>query len=275
MEMGTATTGMPVMVGNGSNDSWGSNPIWALVWLAALSRNGGVLGGGEGGGVAIADAIGRISQDVSAGNLANAQQTGALQNAIFSGNASTNEAISRAAANAAACCCDARLDAANQGSMTREAINTGTFVTQGGFKDLALQNCQSFNALGAQLAACCCDTQKGILEQSNIIQRLGADLVSATQMQTMQLSQQATADTQRVIDAINAQTTAELQDKLSQCRSELSNCNQTGAIAGIATSQTAQILAGIQASMNQILTICGCSCSNGGGPPGPPNQTAV
>lgn len=278
MDMGTMGQGMPVLYGNnGGGNDMNNSPWWPLVWLAFLGRNGGGLfGGGEtgAGGVAFADAIGRVSQDVSAGNLANAQQTAALQQQACSNTQAVTESINRAAADAAACCCNTRLDAANQGALTREAINTGTFVTQGGFKDLALQNCQSFSGLQAQIAACCCDTQKGILEQSNTIQRLGADINSGIQMQTMQLSAQNSADTQRILDAINSQTVTELQDKLTQCRSELSNCNQTGAISQINGNQTAQILAGIQASMNQILTICGCSCNNGGGPPGPPGQSS-
>jgi len=274
MDMGTgiAGQGMPVLYGNGSN-GMNDSPWWPLVWLAFLGRNNGLFGGGnEAGGVAFADAIGRVSQDVSAGNLANAQQTGALQQAINSGNASVTEAINRSAADAAACCCNTRLDAANQGSMTREAINNGTFVTQGGFKDLALQNCQSFNALSAQFAACCCDIQKEILTQSNIIQQVGAGINNNIQMQTFQLNEAATRNTQTILDAINNQTIAELQDKLTTCRTELCSCQETGAISQINGNQTQQILTGLQAAVNQILTICGCSCNNGGGPPGQTSQ---
>jgi len=269
MDMGVAQTGgMPVLYGNGNNGSdFNNNPWWPLVWLGFLSRGGFGFGGGESAGAAQAD-LNLINQKLFDSALANSAQTTQLQGQLANGFSGVTEAINRSAADAAACCCDTRLDAANQGALTREVINNGTFVTQGGFKDLALQNCQSFNALSAQLAQCCCDTQKEILSQSAIIQGVGSSINNNIQAQTFQLNEAATRNTQSILDAINNQTMNELQDKLAQCRNELSNCQQTGNISTIQNVQTQQITAAITAAMNQILTLCGCSCNNQRGPQG-------
>lgn len=213
----------------------GNDMVWPLVWLAFLGGNGGLFGRNGGEAAVASSAISEINSKQFDSALANAAQTTALQ-----------ETINRTAADQAACCCNTQL------------------TTQGGFKDLALQNCQATNQITSALAACCCETQKGILEQSGIIQRIGADIGAQVQLQTMTLQNQATQDTQRIIDAINAQTQSELQDKLTECRAALSNCNQTATISQV-------VAAAAQQAAQTVITTCGCSC-NGGGPPGPPGQ---
>jgi len=239
---------LALLQNGGGGNNWSNNPFAYLIWLVALGRNG-LFGGNDAAGAATvasqADAIRGVQETVSAGNLAACQNTNAIQ-----------ASIAQSAAQAAACCCDTRLEQANQGALTRQSIDQGTFVTQGGFKDLALQNCQSFSGLSAQLAACCCENQKGLLGVENAIG-----------MQTMQLTQQATANTQAILNQLAQQNEALLRDRLAekddiiaQCRLDLSQQTQNNII-------TAQINAAVTAAVNQITTICGCSC-NGSGSPG-------
>ena len=69
--------------------------------------------------------------------------------------------------------------------------------------------------LGTQTQAGFCDVQRSISEQTHVL---------AAQMNN---------DTQRIIDVVDKHANAETQDKLTEARSALSNCQQTGNISQI------------------------------------------
>lgn len=253
---------------NGMNQ----NPWWPLVWLAFLGRGG--LFGNEAGTI-----DGAIAAKVDAN-----------KDLIMQAVSGSNDALTALATtlncdlNALKeCCCTVRNQICQDGSATRETVNNvgnlnretlnrGFADSQmgmaAGFANLNTNLCNQFNGIQSSLASldktmcmdgaatrealakCCCEAQLRTAEQ------------------TAALTAQNTNNTQRIIDAINAQTTAELQDKLSQCRSNLSNCEQTGAVAQIISNQTSQILQHLPWWLH----------GNGGaqgGPPGPPAVAGV
>lgn len=207
--------------------------VWPLVWLAFLRGNGGGLfGGGDAAGAAAvtsqADAIRGIQESVNATGLASCQNTNAIQAGIAS-----------AAADAAACCCNTRIDTLNQAGQTREAINAQGANTQMGFAlqatsladkfaGLQLQACIDTRDLQAQLAKCCCDSQLQIAQQNATMAQQHCEIMNKIDIQSR--------DNRIAI----------LEDQLGVTRGNLSNCEQTNMFASLMNSQTAAIIAAIQ-----------------------------
>lgn len=255
MTSGGIGAGELALLQGGGNNNWSNNPFAYLIWLVALGRNG-IFGGGGTEAAAVssqADAIRGVQESVNAGNLAGCQNTNAIQ-----------ASINAAAAQAAQCCCDTRLEQSNQGSLTRQTIDQGNFGLQAALKDLGLQACQNTNLLSAQLAQCCCDNRLDSLRLQNEIDKTACATQSAINMQTMQVIQNQTANTQAILDRLNQQDINLKNDQIAELNQEIDRLR-------LDNSQQAQnnaIIAALGATANnivsQITTICGCSCNGGG-----------
>jgi hypothetical protein len=90
----------------------------------------------------------------------------------------------------------------------------------------------------AAICECCCKLGVGLadvgksvevsaLNTVNAVERGNASIENTICNQTNTLLAKGTADTQRIIDAINAQTVGELEQKLADCKAQLSNATQT------------------------------------------------
>lgn len=230
--------------GEGSNGDFSNNPLMWLITLGFLG-NGSFFGNrnGENGvsAMATSDTLRGLQSDVSSAAVNTANQTNALLQANCTSTADIVNAINYSARAAAQCCCDTRVEISNQGAANREAVLHQTNAIQNGFMgmqgmidrqaaaSMAL-NCQNTNSIQAQIAACCCETQKLLLEQNSILQRQHDDLKNTVVVQSMSNRQ------------------AILEDQLAVCRTDLSNCRQDSGLIAAMQSQTAAIIAAVQAT---------------------------
>lgn len=185
-----------IMNGNGGYNNFMNNPFFYLIWLAYMG-NGGFGGFGNNAGAQAVETnakLNALSQQIS-----DNQNTNTLGGAINANHEALN----------------GLLGAVNLGfAGTNAAINNASMQTVMGQKDAA-----------AQMASCCCDIKTNILNQTNALQGQIAQLANgvaqgfsqvgyAQAQQTNILQNTANANTQRIIDQLNAQTTNDLRDKL-------------------------------------------------------------
>lgn len=229
---------MLAMNGGGMNGMW-NNPLWAIVFLAALG-NGNLFGNGNNGrgnnngtvdfvssqlGAAIAGNANAISNLATQLNCSESQIQNTLSN-VMSGmnNLATNLGMSV--------------------SDIKSAINTGNMT------------------IANQLCNCCCEMRETVtrqgyegqirtLEQTTALQNgmgqirqdiaaMGsADLLSVCQ-QTNELKNSGNANTQAILAKLDAMQTQALQDKLDAARAE--NTNLRGEIS---QGQQNQYIAGL------------------------------
>jgi len=179
--------------GGGCNN-WMNNPFMYLIWLAWMGNGNFGFGGNNAQAVETNAKLNSLSQQIS-----DNQNTNTLGAAINSNHEALN----------------GLLGAVNLGfAGTNAAINNATMQTMMGQKDAA-----------AQMASCCCDIKSNILNQTNALQGQISQLANGvqtgfanigflTQQQTNELNNNNNANTQRIIDQLNAQTTNDLRDKL-------------------------------------------------------------
>jgi len=185
----------PVMYGNGygNNGFFGGDGIWALVLLALLFGNNGWGGFGGNGwnNVATTD---YISSEFT-------------QRDVNNGFQNTNNLISNGFADNATNICNLRSD-----------VLTGNMGIQNSILDSKYAN---------QLAES--QTQRDILLQTTQLENQAS--VNALQMQSKldecccQLRSEGLANTQRILDTLNANTIADLREKLNEAQTEISNRN--------------------------------------------------
>lgn len=135
------------LMGNGRNDGangWGDG-LWVLIILFAIFGWGG-NGWGNNGGGATQGALTR-------GDLCMDMNFNDVQNGVR--NVSDQVGLGFANLNSTIC---------NQQYDTARMINASDTATAAGFNAMNISNLQSFNALQAQLAQCCCDNRAAIAE---------------------------------------------------------------------------------------------------------------
>lgn len=198
---------------NNNSDQW-NNPFMYLIWLALLGGNGNGLFGGGSRNTETDARFNQLSQQIS-----DNQNTNSLQSAV-----SSNHDFLHGFQNSM-----------NMGfAGTAQTINNASMSNIIGQKDAA-----------AQMASCCCDIKSNILNQTNQLQGRIDQLANGvaqgfaqvgflTQQQTNELNTNANANTQRIVDLINSQTTQELRDKLY----EMSQSAQTASIVNQLKSTT-------------------------------------
>ena len=174
-------------VSDGKNDHQWDNPLFWLIILGFLRGKGGIFGGGEG------DAGGGAA-------------IGAIQ---------------------------AKLDCLQQGQQDAALSALGTNMTnQHHSSEMSRQNDAS--RMAAQLAECCCNLGKGqeriineIVKCCCTLQAGQKDIVNEMCKQTQLIVTNATANTQRIIDNMNRLADDEKTQKLNDCKTALSNAEQT------------------------------------------------
>ena len=196
-------------VSNGSNCNnggmWGQDGIWAILLLALLGNRGfGGFGGGYGGGNygtsegAFGWQLGRLAttNDVASG-FSTSEIMSDLNDIIL------GQSQGFAGVQQTLC----------QGfSGVNTAILQGFNGVDNAICTLGYQNQQGFNALGNQLANCCCDIKGAI-----------ADVKYANERQTCELITNANANTQRILDYMNAEKINSLTAENVALKGKLSN----------------------------------------------------
>lgn len=213
---------------SGCNNGWGSgdmwnNPIWAIVFLAALNNGGFGFGGGNGRTNANTDFVGSQLAAAIKGNA------NAISNLSTHLDCSIGQVQSALSAMQQSIC-----SVGNQvGMSSMQVIN----AIQAGNTTLA-----------SQLAQCCCDTRNAITTQ-------GFESRLATAEQTSFLGAKIDAQTTFLADKFCALEKREMQNKIDALReakstleAQLSNEHQTLALQ----NYQAQALAPITAAINGL-----------------------
>lgn len=148
------------MVGNGGMNNMWNNPIWAIVFLAAL-QNGGLFGGGGFGGRGIGlNAQGIEIQDQLSSireQLSNNQNTGLLMDAI-KGNQGSIEKLSTNLN------CDLNAIQGAINSVQTAICNIGGRMDMNAMQIINAINSGDAN-LANQLSQCCCNVREAITKQ--------------------------------------------------------------------------------------------------------------
>lgn len=132
---------------------------------------------------------------------------------------------------------------AAQGYATRTDIDAAlaTQGTRDGITGISTQLCNGFNSLSAQLADCCCTTQRAVdgvnynlAAQTNVLQNTvnnnGTAIQQALNSGFRDVIDAQNAGTQRIVDLITQDKIQSLQTELQSAQLQLSNAAQTNNI---------------------------------------------
>lgn len=245
---------MLAMNGGGMNGMW-NNPLWAIVFLAALG-NGNLFGNGNGG-----CRNGNANVDFVSSQLGNA----------IAGNAN---AISNLATQLN--CSEAQV----QNTLTNMMTGISTLANTLGQSTLGIQNAINSGNMNIanQLCNCCCEMRQTVtnqgyenqirtLEQTNNLQNglgqirqdiasMGAADTLAICQQTNGLNENSNRNTQQILAKLDSMTTQSLMDKLDAARTE-----NTALKGEISQGQQNQYFAGLLAQalnpVNAQLSVLG------------------
>lgn len=234
--------------GFGFGDGWSG--IWGIIILAMIFGwgNGG-WGGFGGGNSALQGALTRsdLCAEFNANDLQNAvrgvqqgicDSTFALNNTVVNGFSNVARDMCTGFANVAAGLTENRFAAQQSACSIERAIDNSRFDTQTGF-----------NALGSQLASCCCDIRSGLKD----IQFQNATDTCAIQTSLANVGRD-------IIDNQNANYRG-LMDFMVQSKIDaLQNENQALRLSASQSAQNAAIGAMITASEANIIRRTGNDC---------------
>lgn len=208
-----------LLANGGMGGGMWNNPIWAIVFLAAL-RNGGIFGNGNGEGNC---QLSNIQEQLNS-----IQGQNSLMSAITGG---TNEIRSLATT----------LNAdVNAVQMAIQSVQNA-ICSLGGKVDMSsMQIVNAINsgdtALANQIATCCCQTQQNIqkfgyesqisnLQQSQLIQNGFAQVGYANAEQTCSIKQNATDNTSRIIAKLDAMEDSRKDREIASLTAALTAAN--------------------------------------------------
>lgn len=212
--------------GWGNGDMW-NNPIWAIVFLAALNNGGFGFGGGNGRTNANTDFVG---SQLAAAIEGNANAISNLSTHLDCSIGQVQSALS---------------------AMQQSICNVGNQV---GMSSMQVINAiQAGNTtLASQLAQCCCDTRNAITTQ-------GFESRLATAEQTSFLGAKIDAQTNFLADKFCALEKREMQNKIDALReskstleAQLSNEHQTLALQNYTAQSLAPITAAISGLKSEV-----------------------
>lgn len=177
----------------GNNGDW----IWAFLLFALLGNNGWGVGGGYGGGrggvgenYALATDFATIERKLDGVNNGLCDGFYAQNTNMLNGFASVQQTLCQGF------------------NGIERSIATANFNTQAGF-----------NALGAQLAQCCCDTRSAIADVKYANERNTCDIIRAGQ-----------DNTRAILDYLTSEKIASLQAENSGLKAQISNDRQSAFI---------------------------------------------
>lgn len=214
------------MMNGGMGGGMWNNPIWAIVFLAAL-RNGGIFGGNG------SDCNGQLSQIQA---TLNTNQGNTLLMDAIKGNGT---AITQLASTIG---CNHNAVVAAINAVQSAISNVGNQVGMSGLQTInAIQ--QGNMQLAQQLSQCCCDnkllacqnhgaTIARIDQLANGITQGFSATAYATQQQTCDILNAGKDNTQRIIDTLNQHWQADLAQRYNDARLELSQKAQNEYLIG-------------------------------------------
>ena len=210
--------------GNGmfGNDSW----IGLIIILALLSGNFGGFGGFGGGNGGVANELQRGFDNQSVLNKLNG-----LENGLCDGFYSQNTTM---------------LQGFNG---LQQTITSGFHGVDNAICTLGYQNQQGFSNLSAQLASCCCDTQRAIDSVNYNMATQACDTRNLIQNTTRDIIDNANANNRALLDFL-------VNDKISTLQAE----NQSLKFKASQAEQNAFITANQQAQTAELIRRLGADC---------------
>lgn len=195
---------------NNNNNGYGFGGwgewIWIIV-LFALWQNGGFgFGGGFGGGQQMTGyEIGKLA-------TTNDVASGFSTSTIMSTQRDTQLAMQQGFSDVQQTLC--------QGfSGINQSLLTGFHGVDNALCTLGYQTQAGFNSVSNQIASCCCDVKQLLLENRYLNEKQTCDII-----------QNATANTQRIVDMYTSDKIAALQSENAGLKAKLSNEHQTADI---------------------------------------------
>ena len=197
--------------GNNGGGIWGGEGIWAILLFAMIFGYGnggfGGFGGGVNGALTRAElydgfAIQNIDSAVRGVQQGICDSTYALNNAITSGFAGVDRAVC----------------------------------------DIGYQTQAGFNALGAQLASCCCETQRSIDGVNFNMAKGFCDLGNVINMQTRDIIDNQNANYRGLMDFLVTEKLASKDARIAELTNQLSQSNQNAVIRAAIDASTAEII---------------------------------
>lgn len=198
------------MMGQDSNNNgggmFGGDGWWAIILFAMIFGWGGGGYGGFGGGVGFNGALTRAE--------------------LYDGFAIQN--IDSAVRGVQQGICDSTY--AITGSLTN-----GFHGVDNAICNLGYQTQSGFNALGTQLASCCCETQR-------LIERGFCDVGNHINTQTRDIIDNANANAQRLMDFLVGEKMASKDARIAELTNQLSQSNQNAVLRAAIDASTAEII---------------------------------
>lgn len=191
--------------GGGGFGSFGEG-IWAVIILAILFGRGGFGFGGNSGGSGGSDC--GYSQAVSQGFALNGLENGirGVQQGI----------------------CDSTFALNN-------SIMSGFHGVDNAICTLGYQTQSAFSNLGAQLASCCCETQR-------LIERGFCDMSNSINMQTRDIIDNQNANYRGLMDFLVQEKLSTKDAQIAQLQNQLSQSQQNSVIRAAIDASTAEII---------------------------------
>lgn len=241
---------------NGGFGGFGGDWAWILL-LLLLCGNGGWGFGGFGAGMGGLAADGAVlypwmnqANQINDGfdHQATRDYLTGIQNAVNTGfgNVSTQLCNGFAGVNAGVANGFAQAEASNN---ARQIANMQTAF------GIQTAMGQGFNALGSQLADCCCDNRLASCQTQNVIQNEGNATRFADATNTRDIIESQNKGTQAILDKLCALELDGVKGQLAAAQREnvgLQNQLNMANLAASQTAQTAQILAGQTAEIDGV-----------------------
>jgi hypothetical protein len=191
---------------NNGGGMFGGDGWWAIILFAMIFGWGGGGYGGFGGGVGFNGALTRAE--------------------LYDGFAIQN--IDSAVRGVQQGICDSTY--AITGNLTN-----GFHGVDNAICNLGYQTQSGFNALGTQLASCCCETQR-------LIERGFCDVGNHINTQTRDIIDNANANAQRLMDFLVGEKMASKDARIAELTNQLSQSNQNAVLRAAIDASTAEII---------------------------------
>ncbi len=124
----------------------------------------------------------------------------------------------------------------------RDAVSNGFHDVDNAVCTFGYQTQQGFNALGAQMAQCCCDTQRAIDGVNYNMATQACDTRNTIQNTTRDIIDNANANSRAILDFLT-------QDKISSLQAE----NQSLKLAASQANQNSYLTATLDAQTNELI----------------------
>lgn len=153
----------------------------------------------------------------------------------------------------------------------RDAVSNGFHGVDTAVCNLGYQTQAGFNALGAQLAQCCCDTQRSIDGVRYDMATQACDTRNTIQNSTRDIIDNANANSRAILQALNDNYVRQLENENQSLKLAASQANQNSYLTATLDAQTNELIRRINPMPVPAYQVpnpyagcgcnpCGCGC---------------